>query len=203
MHLLTNQNSLFLLLSFGNRSDEVIGREHFMAIDYKTYIGPHVLCKTSKIESSREIKTCSNTNCTLYSQDYSLISDKKFCGYCGSPIQLRQLPIEISNVNAQEIQINLLGESLCVVPGDSFDKLMRDGDIHIWLSNRGEIFIPNKRNYSFNPRNSIQYVPMDAELILNEKWQFSNFYEKEIFILREEYGPQNVEVQWGLVHYIF
>jgi hypothetical protein len=43
---------------------------------------------------------------------------------------------------------------------------------------------------------------MTAELIAKEIDQFGSFYEKEITILREEYGDENVEVQWGLVHYI-
>jgi len=169
-----------------------------MGIDYTTYIGPQVRCKTTKIPSTKTIRTCSDTACTLYSSEV-YDKQKKFCGQCGSSVEDRELPIEVENVNVHDVRMNLLDEALYDVPGDSFHFWMRDNNVHIWLANH---HVPDAREFSFDSKEDIQYVPMTAELIAKEIEQFSSFYEKEIAILQEEYGAENVEVQWGLVHYI-
>jgi len=169
-----------------------------MGIDYTTYIGPQVRCKTKKVPSTKTIRTCSDATCKLYASEV-YEKQKKFCGQCGSPVEDRALPIEVDNVIAHDVRMNLLDEALYDVPGDSFHFWMRDNNTHIWLANR---HVPGARKFSFDPESDIQYVPMTAELIAKEIDQFSSFYEKEITILREEYGAENVEVQWGLIHYI-
>lgn len=169
-----------------------------MGIDYTTYIGPHVRCKTKKVPSTKRIRTCSDATCKSYaSQVYD--DKKKFCEQCGAPIEDRDLLIEVDNVLAGEVRMDLLGESLYDVPGDYFHFWMRDNNVHIWLAN---VRVPDTRKFSFDPEEDIQYVPMNAELIVKETDQFSSFFEKELTILREEYGAENVEVQWGLIHYI-
>jgi hypothetical protein len=173
-----------------------------MGIDYTTYIGPHVRCKTTKVPSTKTIRTCSDAACANYGTDVPRwVSDhfNNFCGKCGSPIQNRDLPTEVDNVNPYEVRMDLLNESLCDVPGDSFHFWMRDNNVHIWIAN---VRVPDAREFSFDSEANIQYVPMNAELIAKETDQFSSFYEKELAILREEYGAENVEVQWGLIHYI-
>jgi acyl-homoserine lactone acylase PvdQ len=125
---------------------------------------------------------------------------KKFCDQCESSVKERTFPVEIENVNADDVRINLLDEALCNVPGDSFHFWMRDNNVHIWIANRR---IPDVRDLSFNSKQNIQYAPFTAELIAKEIEQFSSFYEKEIVLLQQEYGEENVDVQWGLIHYIY
>ena len=166
-----------------------------MGLDYTTYIGPYVRCKTKKVASAKKISTCSNADCESYCNEYWVITNKKFCDTCGSPIQDRMLPIEVANVNAAEVQLDFLKDALCFVSGNDFESMKGD---HIWLSNRR---MPDgTRDYSFDSRECNQHALIDAELIENEKHQFAAFYEKEIFILGEKYG--NIEVEWGLIHHI-
>lgn len=171
-----------------------------MSIDYTTYLGPHIRCKTNNVPSTETIITCSNTACTMYSiKLYG--KQKKFCEECGSLVKERPVENKIQNVNANDVQVNLLNETLFNVPGDSFHFWMRDNNVHIWLANRRT---SETRDFSFDySEQDIQYVPMTAELIVKEIEQFSSFYEKEIVLLQQEYGEENVDVQWGLIHYIY
>lgn len=170
-----------------------------MGIDYTTYLGPHVRCKVTKVPSTEKHRTCSRDSCSQYEQK---VYDKKtkFCVQCGSPIEDRDFPIEVDSVNAYEVRMDLLGEALYDVPGDSFHFWMKENNTHIWLANRR---VPGARKFSFTPnQDGIQLVPVTPELIATEITQFSDYYEKELVILRQEYGEENVEVQWGLIHYI-
>lgn len=164
-------------------------------IDYTTYLGPYVLCKTEKVLSTKEISTCSNTSCQQHEQE---VYSRNFCDRCGHEIKKRQVPIEVDNVDEEDVRLNLLDEALCTAMGDEFYLWMEEHNTHIWLSNRK---IPDVRDLTFDTE-EIQFVPIDAKLIAEEVQKFSDFYEKELVILREEYGEENVEVQWGLVHFI-
>jgi len=169
-----------------------------MGIDYTTYLGPHVRCKVTKVPSTKKIRSCSRETCSQYEQE--IHSNKPgYCIQCGSPIAERDLPIEVDSVIAYEVRMDLLGESLYDVPGDSFHHWQKENNTHIWLANR---HVPDARHWSFNPRENIQLIPVTPELMATEITQFSDFYEKELTILRQEYGEENVEVHWGLIHYI-
>ena len=169
-----------------------------MGIDYTTYMGPHVRCKVTKVPSTEKKRTCSRETCSQYEQ--TVYDDNtKFCIQCGSPIEDRDFPIEVDSVSAYEVRMDLLEESLYDVPGDSFHRWQRENNTHIWLANR---HVTDARDWSFNPKEDIQLVPVTPELIATEIEQFSDFYEKELVILRQEYGEENVAVEWGLIHYI-
>lgn len=173
-----------------------------MGLDFTTYIGPHVRCKTHKVPSTKPIRTCSDATCSNYGTDIpKWVSDNfnNFCGKCGSPIEDRTVAVQVDNVSSFTVRMDLLDEALCDIPGDSFHFWMQENNLQIWIANRQ---IPDVRNFSFDSEENIQYVPITAELIATELDQFNCFFEKEIFILKEEYGVENVEVQWGLIHYI-
>jgi hypothetical protein len=169
-----------------------------MGIDYTTYMGPHVRCKVTKVSSTEKHRTCSRDSCSQYEQ--RVYDNKtKFCVQCGSPIEDRDFPIQVDSVDAHEVREDLLDEALTTPSGDYFYRWMRDNNIHIWLANR---HVPGARKFSFSPRENTQNVPVTPEMIAVEITAFSDFYEKELVILRQEYGEENVEVLWGLIHYI-
>jgi hypothetical protein len=165
-----------------------------MGIDYTTYVGPHVVCKLGKKTVSEKIRSCTNASC----EQHKRAASSKFCSKCGSPIDKVEIPKEVDTVNAHNVRMDLLGEALYDVPGDDFHFWMRDNNTHIWLANRK---VPDTRSFSFD-RHEIQNIPLTTEIIAAETEKFVNFYEKELFILRQEYGEENVSVVWGLIHYI-
>lgn len=159
-----------------------------------TYTGPHIVCKTHKVSVEKTIRTCSNSTCSQY--ELEIYGNVKFCDQCGSPVQNRLVNYFEDNIDSFEVRMNL-DEALSEVPGDDFSSWMKKNDVHIWISNR---HIPNVREFSFDD-DGVRYVPITAELIADELEKFSVFFEKEIFILKEEYGAENVELKWGLIHY--
>lgn len=169
-----------------------------MGIDYTTYHGPYARCKTTKVESAKTKRTCSRESCSQYERE---VYDKntKFCVQCGSTIQDRQVLVLVDNVSAHEIRETLLAEALVTPGGDSFSVWMRDNNTHLWLANRRP---PDARKWSFYPRETIQHTPVTPDLIAAEIEQFNTFFEKELTLLRQEYGEDNVVVEWGLIHYI-
>lgn len=171
-----------------------------MSIDYSTYLGPYVSCKTHKVDKTRTKRTCSKVDCSKYESE---VWDKntKFCDVCGSSINDREYIVQVSNVDSGELRMTL-DEALVTPAGDSMWKWMRDNDIHLWISNL--IKIPGQdRNFSFDPKYEEQYVPhIDQGMIDAELKAFSDCFSKEIQLLRQEYGEYNVSLHWGLVHYI-
>lgn len=147
--------------------------------------------------STEKHRTCTRDTCSQYEQK---VYEKKtkFCVQCGSPIEDRDFPIEVDSVNAHEVHEDLLGESL-YRPSGGFYYWQKENNLHIWLANR---HIPKARKFSFDPKENIQLIPVTPELIATDIEQFSDFYEKELVILRQEYGEENVAVVWGLIHYI-
>lgn len=172
-----------------------------MSIDYSTYIGPYVSCKTHKVDETRTKRTCSNTACAKHEHE---VWDKntQFCSACGAAIADREYVVQVDNVNASEIQVTLLAEALTRPLGDSMWKWMQDNNLHLWISNM--LTIPGQeRNFSFDPKYEEQYIPnIDQAMIDAEMERFTDRFEKEIELLRQEYGEYNVALQWGLVHYI-
>jgi len=168
-----------------------------MGIDYTTYMGPYARCKTSKVPATEKISTCSNEQCKEHP---TKIWDKKkkFCEGCGSPIQERDIPIQVDNVNAYELRMSIK-ESLYDVPGDSWRFWMRENNTHVWLANQR---VSGARGFSFDPEGNIQFIPVTPELMAAEIKLFIEHYTKELDVLRQAYGEDNVEIQWGLIHYI-
>lgn len=172
-----------------------------MSIDYSTYLGPYAACKTHKVDETKKKRTCSNTACEQYERE---VWDKKtqFCSTCGAAINDREYVVPVDNVNASDIRESLLREVLVTPSGDSMWKWMRDNNLHIWISNLSKI--PGQdRKFSFDPRHEEQYIPsITPEMIAAELERFNDRFEKEIQLLRQEYGEENVTILWGLVHYI-
>lgn len=162
-----------------------------------TYFGPYVCCRTSKIQSSAKINTCSYETCEEYPNKV-WSKERKFCNKCGSPIQNREVTVEIDNVNYSNLQEKIL-EALCVVPGDNFHFWMRDNNSHIWIANRRN---PNARNYfGAIPEHMSHPINVTAKLITDDLEEFRKFYNKELDVLNKNYGEENVDVQYGIINY--
>lgn len=170
-----------------------------MGISTSSYIGPYVVCKTHKVPSVENIRTCSDPSCKKYSERYWGDSTK-FCPDCGTKILEREKPIQIDNANYWEVQ-QLIQESLCVPSGDSFHEILEEKSQHIWIANRT---VPDcARNFWFNSRDyDTSLTEITPEMCQDETQKFKLFFEKEIEILRAEYGEENVSVHWGYLSWV-
>lgn len=168
-----------------------------MGISCTTYIGPYVSCKTHLVDETRTKRTCSNEKCNKYESE---IGTKNFCDTCGAPIESREYTVEVANVDRHEVGEQLLSQALTTPWGDYMSLWMKNTNQHIWLANGS---IPNQvRKLSHDAKSDEYTFPVDQELITAELNLFSDRFEKEIELLRQEYGPFNVSLHWGVVHYM-
>lgn len=169
-----------------------------MSIDLTTYLGPYVLCKTHKVEQVRKKRTCSSLSCSKHESE---VWDKntQYCPACGTAILEREYTVQVPNVDRHEVQCGLLQESLVVPAGDEMWQMMKDQNFHIWISNIENVA---PRQFGNNPREGSHFSPIIPEIIATESELFYDRFEKEIQILRQEYGEENVSFGWGMVHYI-
>lgn len=169
-----------------------------MSMSYSSYLGPYVRCKTHKVVSKQQKKRCSNKKCPEF-KHFDSFSKAKFCGVCGSPIETFEIDVSVPNIQSDDVRLNLLNEALCEPAGDSFYFWMEKNDVHIWLANRLVATAKGRQRYIIDSE-EISLTPVSPESLQGEIKDFQSFYEKELVILRQEYGEENVEIQWGLIH---
>lgn len=168
-----------------------------MGISATTHVGPFIRCKTVTVASTYKKRLCSNPDCKKSSPDnYEVSEQKKYCSTCGSMVASREFPTEKKNVTRNEI-CELIGDDTFWTGGDSLYFQCDKENITLYMPNR---YIPNTRKFTFYPRDEVLYLPLTAENIQKETEEFTAFYQKEIDILREKYGAENVEVLWGVVN---
>jgi hypothetical protein len=164
-----------------------------MGLDDTTYLGPYLHCKVSKTDSKTIRRTCTNNTCP--NRNGCMYS--KFCHQCGSPIGDVEFSVKANTVNICELR-KKINEALATPCGDYFDELSKNG-IDIWFGNWHR---PSKSSRSFTCDDT-QLTPIEAGVVKNEIDEFVLQYKSAIAVIEEAYGKDNVEVKWGLIHYIW
>lgn len=120
--------------------------------------------------------------------------------YVGPYVECRMEKKDGADLIDRDKVYDLLDGTLFNPLGDDFHIWMRKHNVHLWLAN---LKIPGqKRDFTFYPDQAIQYLPIDPQLMNEEVARFSEFYKRELSTLWEKYGAGNVQVKWGLIHYI-
>jgi hypothetical protein len=165
-----------------------------MGIDYSSYIGGYVRCKTHKVNDTESRRSCSNSKCKSHGGNV-WDEKKKFCEACGSEITKQDFPIVRQNVERYELYEELK-EQLMPPFGDTFHFKMDEQNEDLWLSNLtdwGLHVTPNRECVSE------AYTP---ERIQKEIAEFERKFAKQIAILKKHYGEENVAIEWGYFNYI-
>lgn len=169
-----------------------------MSYDTNLLLAPYVVCKVSDIEKDFEKLTCTNVKCINHGEHKST----NFCSTCGSKIGKVSFKKKESCVNYSHVQIDLLKESLCVVPGDQYYSYMKKNNIHFWISNRLSFRCLTSGDCS-DLSCETQPTEITPELISLQIEKFKSHYKKEIDILNDVYGKDNVEIKFGLIVYSY
>ncbi len=168
-----------------------------MGIDRTTYLGPYILCKVTKVPSTMKVFTCSKSDCKKYEYSFYPVDKRKFCETCGSAILGREKPIEIDSVDCHELQM-VIKENLMTAYGDYMRSWMRDKNVHIWIANQS---VPEVRKFYID-RDQDNVTEINLKMITDESNRFAEFFEKEIVALCDQYGRDNMEYKWGVIHMI-
>ena len=167
-----------------------------MSIDYTTYLGPYLHCKVNKTDSFTSRNTCTNKTC----KNQSGVMSSNFCYECGHPVGPVMFASKANAVDAEKIREEI-NNDMCPPSGSFFYELSRDEGIDIWI---GNLYRPNKsRPFSFDPKEDGKLIPIVVGVIKSEIDEFVKQYAKQIAVIEKSYGKENVELQWGLIHYIW
>lgn len=169
-----------------------------MGIDYTIFLGAYAECKTHKVDTMTIKRTCENNKCKTYGDN---VYDKNtiFCSFCGSKIKEIEFPSKEDAVDRHELSEEVFQNKIMTICGDGFHFWMEKNNKHIWISNQKD----SKDHFSFDPHNCETILrPITADVIEEETAQFKKYFKKELAILNEKYGQENVEVKWGLIHIV-
>ncbi len=166
-----------------------------MSVDYSVHMGPFIKCKADQmITRERDIIACGNKKCQDFQGRIQIYDAKKnFCPSCGSPLENQVVEYEDDKIEANELQEGILKNALYETSGDIFGE--HDNDQHIWVANKKR---EGFRTFGGDPRHDEMYLEIQELDTEKELEGFKRAFESEIQILKNEYGPDNVEVVWGI-----
>ena len=171
------------------------------------YVGPLLICTIDK-ENLYETKTqdkkcCINDGCGMYHKDVNDLAITsyvvpKFCLSCGKLIGKQKEEYKASRFNVFDI-ITEINQRLFYIKLDINGKLKIDDSIDT------TIFLPNVETDGIARIKNIKQddvgmcVILSDKQIVSEKDIFSNFFEKEINIIKTYFD--NVHISWGFIKY--
>lgn len=163
-----------------------------MGLSTTIYLGPYLECRTRVEEAVEKVRSCPVDSCPRYGK-WAPTQDV-FCSLCGDEIK----PVEVKTVSVlPHIEEDVLFDHrMCRPSGSHFQKLreppackdywvgnLRNSDLGRHYSvDDGPVFVPGPQQYA-------------------ELQHFRKFYEKEIALLKAEYGEGNIDLKWGLLVY--
>ena len=168
-----------------------------MGIDYSTYVGPYAECHFSSKDAVDKYRCCLTKTCKLYHN--KILHDYKFCNQCGAKIECAEVPVVVDDVDTEEIRMSF-NEVLCTPMGDGLYFWQKKNKTHIWMPNRHLKCDEYPRIELKHRGSSIREIPIDFPRVqLNA---FISQFDKELAVLCDKYGAENVKVKWGIVHQV-
>lgn len=157
-----------------------------MGIDYYANIGPYVVCQNSTMEVEETVDGC--PKCQRHRWE-----KVKFCPDCGTLIAEFSRTVIKHKINAHEL-VEVLDEALSL-RNDAYNL---PKNVDVWKSNRGtNSFVSADLADRFNY--DIGLLDLTDINIMEQITAFKEQFKKELVVLREQYGPENVNVCWGVV----
>lgn len=161
------------------------------------YIGPYLSVKNKVVDSTNTTMVCSNTDCDKHNKKV----DSKFCPQCGQPPIKKVDPVK-KNYDANDA-LNKFDEEYhnqVYFPHNGGTDMFKDRMLILPNDSEGrplEIDIDEDRSgeYPLFPDDVLSKIPEDLG------W-FETKFKKYVDHLREEFGPENCNLKWGIViHY--
>lgn len=162
-----------------------------MGIDLSTHIGPFFRCKPSKGPVKIKRRGCANKSCKNNGSE-TWDRSKQFCELCGSAITNYEKEITADLQHPFEIACEILNESLSNIHKENCQEI---GNFHV--------FVANRRSADFSKcvdnKGETAYLEITSEMVDKQKKMLSENFAKELIVLQEQYGKNNVEICWGVI----
>ena len=154
-----------------------------MSVDYNIYYGAVIIAQNKMIDDSLEVLGCPKCK----TKD----AGNRFCPKCGTQISLIQIPKQIRAIDVWDLT-------------NKCDDDLRH--IDEGKGNLKDYYIPNRKNDSFpcmlfDPlydNIDIDLVNVDIQKGIEE---FKTTYGKQIELVENEYGKENVKIGWRLFNW--
>lgn len=167
-----------------------------MGYSYRTYIGPHVVCKVEIMDKPRFVPVCTNDQCVAFKRT-DRTWDGRFCSYCGMQIGNIAVVEKEPAIDADDFSYDRLSERLVPPGGDARFNYVREHGIEIYMPN---IDVPEiERDMHLESREPFGHMLIPADTINKEVISFIRFFFDDLALLRDAYGERNVEVKWGII----
>ena len=166
-----------------------------MGVNTKISVGPYMIARGQKKEIIPVIvRTCSNKECVVYNSNRPHTEEKKFCGTCGFSIE--------NKINEQEWTFSPYD----IIMDEPYSDEFTDELCHAFESEGKEYFLPNEKIPFSKGKNSIEEYDQ-AEIDLTSyspekgiEW-FKERYKNIIEVFHKEFGPDSVEIKWGIIQW--
>jgi len=154
-----------------------------MGVDYNIYYGAVIVAQNKMLDDNLEVLGCPKCK-TKNARD-------RFCPECGTQISLIPSQKRIRAINVWNL-MDICNEDLYHI------------DRH--MENLTDYYIPNKRNdtlpcMQFEPtRYDIDVDIMNVDILKGIE-EFKKIYGKQIEFVENEYGKENVKIEWRLFNW--
>lgn len=156
-----------------------------MGVNQSFHYGPYVECKAQGIPVTQIVHFCSTD------EKHNIRYSDTFCSKCGSAINSKTITLDKlrADIDWEEIDKELDGR-LMRVSSDNY------GMISYWVSNITNDGIGRKTSLGKYQEDICEIIPGQIE---REIFLFTEFFKKEIEVLRKQY--RRVRVCWGILSY--
>lgn len=165
------------------------------------YFGPYLACglkNSKKITRNVPVNAaCFNPKCKSKHQNSSF----KFCPECGGEIKAgyKEIIEDSIDMNIIESQIQEKLSNFLSVGNENECGYAMDNKLHIWIVNET---VPSLKSDILEYGDEYQYMPIvNAGMIEKHKSDFLKQFEKEIAKIKEVYGEDQVNLEWGIFYY--
>lgn len=168
-----------------------------MGVDISGYVGPFALCKNPYVPQERTMRSCTNEQCQQYKRE-RWDKEAKFCEKCGSPIDEITIVAERPTVCWGDL-IEEIEERLCPASMEyPFEAFKEIGNVDVWINNRRDVSVGR----AFDPKHEcFALIPEPGET--DKAIQaFEAECAESLTKIRDAYGPENVEIKWGVLTWL-
>jgi hypothetical protein len=160
-----------------------------MSVDITVMLSTYVKCKKGMKTEKKGEFFCDVKSCKKYNK--TINSEGEFCSNCGKKLSIREIDIEVEEV-------------------DPFD--MTDGDaiFYIDTNDKYDVFLPNSKSGEPKLPPSLDVKRLDTcihevnpeSIPAHIEW-FKKKFKKQISMLEEAYGKDNVSIHFGLINWVY
>lgn len=160
-----------------------------MSVSYYVYVGPYVEINNPVQDTETKYHSCSNSKCQMRKKEMS----SQFCPHCGAKVTLQSFPTKKRSDMYDACEKVGIDENL-------FFRAPMEGISDKLFLTCNQKLLPRETNFASWEEGVTEMEDID---VAKEKAAFDDIYHKDMELLREFFGRDNVIVKWGVLQYAY